>query len=148
MVNQVGYVLRMFLMQALVHRSTRDGAGIFEDEIFRRTWNLEWRFIRPSEYLLLFRYWTMRGLAEQRLCVVWVSCLLSQELKAVGIRKSWKRFHHCEREIAIYSGIEDSVGGLKATKRASKRSRVQLPAHAFGRGALAAAFRSSLAISI
>jgi hypothetical protein len=30
-VNQAGYVLRTFLMQALVHNSTRDGAGILED---------------------------------------------------------------------------------------------------------------------
>jgi hypothetical protein len=83
------------------------------------------RFIKPSKYLLLFRYWRMRGLAEQRLCVIWVSCLLLQKLKAVVIRKLCKGFHHCGREIAIYSGIEEPVGELKATKRASKRSRVQ-----------------------
>ncbi len=62
----------------------------------------------------------MRGLAEQRLGVVSMRCLLLQELNAVVIRKFCKRFHHCEREIAIYSGIEESVGELKVTKRASK----------------------------
>jgi hypothetical protein len=61
-----------------------------------------------------------RGLAEQRLCVVSVRCLLLQELKAVVMRKCCKGFHHCEREIAIYSGIEESVSELKGTKRASK----------------------------
>jgi hypothetical protein len=62
----------------------------------------------------------MKGLAEQRLCVVSMRCLLLQELKAVVIRKSCKSFHHYERKIAIYSGIEESVSELKGSKRAAK----------------------------
>lgn len=116
-----GYVLRTFLMQALVHKSTRDGAGILEDNlrfsehtVFRMAIYKTQR-ISPGVQIL-----ENEGASRAALCVASMRCLLLQELKAVAIQKFCQSFHHCERKIAIYSGTEDSVSELKGTKRASK----------------------------